>query len=201
VLSHRNVGGRAIPLSLVKFQRQSDILPPTIFCHPHPLHLRFRFAIADGKHSSRATIKINIILPIDLYSTACSVSGAKYTGLIHAEWSLYPRINCRARFIPRLSRISASQLAAISHTSERPISERLRQLGHSKDENVSLQSISALQPSLRVHLPHPRPLISLSDKLDYVRSAHILYSRLLSFTQNWIIVFEYVRINSSEFFI
>lgn len=93
------------------------------------------------------------------------------------------------------SKITASQLAAISRTSERPISERLRQLEHSKDENVSLQSISALRPSLRVHLPHPRPLISLPDKLYYVRSAHILYSRSFSFTQNWIIIFGYVRAN------
>lgn len=98
-------------------------------------------------------------------------------------------------FIMNLAKITASQLAAISRTSERPISERLHQLEHSKDENVSLQSISALRSSLRVHLPHPRPLISLPDKLDYVRSAYILYSRSLSFTQNWIIIFGYVRAN------
>jgi len=92
---------------------------------------------------------------------------------------------------------AASQLAAISCTNKRPISERLHQLEHSKDENVSLQSIPALRSSLRVHSPHPRPLISLFDKLDYTHLAHILYSRLLPrcpFTQNWI-AFGHVRVN------
>lgn len=98
--------------------------------------------------------------------------------------------------IVTLTYAAASQLAAIS--SKRPISERLHQLEHSKDENVSLQSIPALRPSLRVHSPHPRPLISLFDKLDYTHPAHILYPRLpprCPFTQNWIMAFGHVRVN------
>lgn len=97
---------------------------------------------------------------------------------IRAEQAL-PSLGRISRFIfgqPLLTAGDlASQLAAISRTSKPPISERLRQLEHSKDENVSLQPISGLRLSLRVHSPHPRPLISLSDKLDYARPAHILY--------------------------
>lgn len=96
------------------------------------------------------------------------VTDARYKGLIRAEQTLFIYVGILFSIIVTTVNATAwSQLAAISCTNKRPISERLHQLEHSKDENVSLQSISALRPSLRVHSPHPHPLISLFDKLDY----------------------------------
>lgn len=117
------------------------------------------------------------------------VTDTKYKGLIRAELTLFIQIGVLFLVVVTSTNAAAaeSQLTAISYTSKRPISERLHQLEHSKDENVSLQSIPALRPSLRVHSPHPRPLISLFDKLDYTHPVHTLYPQLLpccSFTQN-----------------
>lgn len=128
------------------------------------------------------------------------VTDTKYKGLIRAELTLFIQIGVLFLVVVTSTNAAAaeSQLTAISYTSKRPISERLHQLEHSKDENVSLQSIPALRPSLRVHSPHPRPLISLFDKLDYTHPVHTLYPQLLpccSFTQNQIITFGHIQVN------
>lgn len=160
-----------------------------IFCpRRHPLLFRLRSV---GRRTFTVDGKINIISSVNSFNAVLSqVTDTRYKGLIRAERTFFIYIGILLSVIATSTNTATSQLAAISCTSKRPISERLHQLEHSKDENVSLQSISALRSSLRVHSPHPRPLISLFDKLDYTHPTHILYPRLLprcSFTQNWII--------------
>lgn len=121
-------------------------------------------------------VRINIILSTNLFSRQraffpFSLSHSWPNAKIFARNRRSLSAQIRTFYFFAASVNTASQLATISRTTERPISERLRQLEHSKAENdVRLQPISALRQSLRVHSSHPCPLISPSDKLDYALS-------------------------------